>query len=143
MLAKALKSFRGRYGLIRAGSTFNCEPGYYGQLAKKGWVEAAKGGPEPESAQKPGPGPADNRDKGGAPNKAGKGEAGTGKPPAQPKGPPVDAKGTGRRRGGGAGVTSRSLRQDLPSRDKTQNSSDAGGKSPADQENAGQTDASP
>lgn len=131
-LAKALKSFKGRYGHIRAGTTFNAEPGYFGQLAKKGWVELAsdKREPEPQSKDKTPPGPDKNRDKGGAPGRAGKGNAGSSKPASNSKGGKGGAKGTEDRQGAGSAVTSRSLRADLHSQDKTPPSSEAGEKNP-------------
>lgn len=144
-LAKALKSFKGRYGHIRAGSTFNCEPGYFGQLIKKGWVELAKDQrePQPDSKDKPPPGPGDNRDKGGAPGKAGKGEAGTGSKPAQKGQRAGGRKGTAAQRGGGQAVTSRSLRQDLRSQEQTPPSSENGEKNPSDQESSDPDDVLP
>lgn len=123
-LVKALKSFKGRYGHIRAGTTFNADPSYYRQLAAKGWVELA---PESKDKQPPGPGPGENRDKGGAPGRAGKGGAG-GKPAAPNK--PGSRKGTAPQRGAGGAVTSRSLRQDLASHENKSPPSDAGEKSP-------------
>lgn len=131
-LVKALRSFKGRYGHIRAGSTFNCDPNYMRQLQGKGWIEAAK--PEPGSKDKPAPGPGDNRDKGGAPGRAGKGAPGAGKPPASGKGK-SSSKGSAGRQGAGRAVTSRSLRQDPHSPAPTPPSSEDGEKSHENQDN--------
>jgi hypothetical protein len=140
--AKALKSFRGRYGLVRAGSTFNCEPGYFSQLKKKGWVELAKDqrDPAPDSKDKNPPAPADNRDKGGAPGRAGKGAAGS-KPATATRTPRGGRKNTAAPPAAGKGSTSRSLRQDLPSQGTMLPPSDAGEKNPKNQDESAPPDA--
>lgn len=116
MRVKALKTFRGRYGLIRTGTQFDCDPGYYRQLSRNGMVELV------ESTKPADPGPSENRDLEQAPNRAGKSTAGgQGKPPADTVPPPA----------GGRAITSRSLRQDLASRRKTSTSSSGGASKPA------------
>lgn len=124
-LAKAKKSFRGRYGLIRAGSQFQCEPGYFNQLEKKGWVEEVDV-KEPAPSKQREPGPDKNRKKPDAPKRAG-GKAGAasggGKPSAKTQ---RLGKGSAPAPDSGGPVTSRSLRQDLPSSEPTSSSSGAG-----------------
>lgn len=54
MQVKALKSFQGRHGFIRAGDTVNLEDGYARDLAKNGLVQLPKsegdGGPKAPAA---------------------------------------------------------------------------------------------
>lgn len=136
-LTKALKSFRGRYGLIRAGTTFQCEPGYFAALEKKGWVQKVE--------DRDPPGPSDNRSVPAAPNQAGAGDQGKasaaqGGEKSPSTGAMADTepeKITGRRRGGGKALTSRSLRQDLRSPGKTATSSAAGETNPETKDNPG------
>lgn len=116
MKVRALKSFNGRYGKIRAGNVFECEPSYFRALARNGLAKieperAIDGQPQPEQpGEKKPPGPSEDRDLKKPPNTAGKDAPGDQrKPPGA----------TGRRTGGGPGVTSRSLRADLHSRGKT------------------------
>jgi hypothetical protein len=114
MKARAVRSFAGRYGRIRAGMIFECEPGYFQALKRNGLVEKAD---ENQPAQAPDPSPPANRSKPAAPMKAGNAEPdGQGKPPGA----------TDPRKGAGRTITSRSLRQDLRSRGTTSKSSDAG-----------------
>jgi hypothetical protein len=53
MQIKALKSFQGRHGYIRAGQIVNLEDGYARDLAKNGLVEIPEGddGPKPGNRQ--------------------------------------------------------------------------------------------
>jgi len=81
--ARALKSFQSRYGMIRAGTVFQCEPDYLRALLKNRLVAVEKADPAPGS----------NRSIPEAPNKGGKDGAapgssspGTGQPPASGKG---------------------------------------------------------
>lgn len=132
-LAKALRSFKGRYGHIRAGTTFNCAPGYYAALEKKGWVQLAK-------VEEPGP--SDNRAIPGAPNKSGElepgGEKDPGKAPAapggdtsqNPGGTEPDASNTADPPASGRTLTSRSLRRGRASQRATSNLSVSGGRKP-------------
>lgn len=132
MLALALKSFRGRYGLIRAGTTFNCAPGYFEALLKNGWVKAA----DAPAAPPPAPTPSKNRQIPEAPKRAGKSGAATatrgGKSKSEntgsenPSAPPPVA---------GGPLTSRSLRRDLRSRVKIALGSASGASSPSKPEN--------
>lgn len=123
MKTRALKTFRGRYGLIRAGNVFECEPGYYKQLAKMGMVQKEpertldEPGQPPDPNKPDNPGPSKDRDAKGPPFPPGK------SPPGVARKPPGD---TARRTGGGQALTSRSLRADLRSRGKTSKKSDGG-----------------
>lgn len=121
-LAHALKSFKGRYGHIRAGMEFNGEPGYVRALERKGWVKILTADPAKQ------PGPDDNRSIPEAPDKAGKVPAapargGSGVTIADDR---RSRSGAGRK-GGGRAITSRSLRQDLASLATTPTASDDGG----------------
>lgn len=131
--AKALKSFRGRYGLIRAGTQFNCEPGYFAALEKKGWVQEVKGekpkDPAPEKRREPAPDK--NRKKPDAPNRAGKVGAAPG---GVTHASIVKAKGSVRAPGAGKALTSRSLRADLPSKKTTSDESENGDSTQAAEE---------
>lgn len=53
MQVKALRSFQGRHGYIRAGQTVNLEDGYARDLAKNKLVELPEGdgGPKPDNRQ--------------------------------------------------------------------------------------------
>ncbi len=113
VIVKALKSFRGRYGLIRAGSTFECEPGYVTALLKNKMVEVLEG----EAAPAGEPGPKKNRNIPTAPNKSGK---------ERPSGQGGKSDGSGQSPAGGKGSTSSSLQADLASR-KTTSTRSAGG----------------
>lgn len=144
-LKTALKTFRGRYGMIRTGTTFHPDPGYARKLEQKGWIrdatDAEKKGASPAPAKpEPGPGPKKDRAKPGAPNQAGKAQGGT--PDALPPNSVATgtSKSTGRRRAGGAGVTSRSLRADLPSAAKTSSESASGA---ANRSSSGKTENDP
>lgn len=136
MLAVALKTFRGRYGLIRAGTTFNCAPAYFEALASNDppWVKLADA---PAAPIAPAPGPDKNRRIPEAPKRAGKSGAATatrgGKSKsentgssANPTEPPPAA---------GGPLTSRSLRRDLRSRAKIAVGSATGASSPSKPEN--------
>jgi len=60
MQVKALKSFQGRHGYIRAGQLVNLEDGYARDLAKNKLVELpaeGDGGPKPENRQAAGRAP--------------------------------------------------------------------------------------
>lgn len=96
MQVKALKTFQGRYGKIRAGETFNAEPGYVLALNKR------KGFPMVEVLSKQDePGPTKDRSKGEAPGRAGKEKPGDqGRPPVSD---------TAGQQGAGAALTSQSL----------------------------------
>lgn len=74
----ALKSFKGRYGQIRAGQQFNAEPGYAAQLKRNKLITFLGEADEP--------GPTKNRDKGDAPGRGGKEGQGKGNP-AKPTDP--------------------------------------------------------
>lgn len=118
MLVRALKTFRGRYGLIRTGNEFECEPGYFRQLERNRMAERIEARTIASQERTP-PGPADNKSVPAAPVVAGKtAPGGQGKPPGTDTAPP---------QAGGKAVTSRSLRADLASRAKTSKASGAGG----------------
>lgn len=141
-LTRALRTFKGRYGLIRAGTVFNCEPGYFAALEKQGFVKV-------ETERTP-PGPGENRAIPAAPETAAAGAGGEkrgvvdpGKAPAADQGgdtsqnPVILPRARGRkatdpRRGGGKPLTSRSLRQDLPSAPRTSSESESGDAKPRD-----------
>lgn len=110
-LARAKRTFQGRYGMVRAGNVFNCEPGYFADLKRNGLVEevaaAAAGAADP--------GPSENASIPDAPARAGK-ELGAGAAPTSSV--PLPA--------AGSAVTSRSLRRDLASRAKTSKRSESG-----------------
>lgn len=112
-MVKALKTFSGKYGLIRAGTTFNSEPEYFKRLQKNGLAVAA------DEQEKPGaPGPSKNRNIPAAPGNGGKGEPGAkGQTTPGSSGRPPDA---------GKGQKSASLRADLASRGKTSGKSASG-----------------
>lgn len=113
MKARALKDFKGRYGMIRTGMIFECEPSYFKALAQNRMVEAVKDQTTPAMQ----PTPPLNRNIPEAPRTAGKETPdGQGKPPGDTAPPPA----------AGPGITSRSLRQDLRSRRKTSERSAAG-----------------
>lgn len=104
-MARALTTFNGRYGTIRKGVIFNCDPNYFRALLRNKMVEETTDQPEPD--KKPEPGPSKDRNVPAAPGKA---QAGDGvRTPAA----------TDPRPAGGMDVTSRSLRLDLPSRRQT------------------------
>lgn len=115
MKVVALKSFRGRYGQIRQGTQFECDPSYFEALRKLRPPAVELAPEHPAQKQTEHPGPADNRNIPAAPNpgKDQPGDAGT--PGA-----------TDPRKVGGKVLTSRSLRADLQSRAKTFSSSAAG-----------------
>jgi hypothetical protein len=96
MWVRALKTFKGRYGSIKAGEKFNAEPGYVTALNKR------KGNPMVKIlSDRDEPGPTDDRSKGDPP-----GHAGKEKPGAQGRTPAGD---TGQPPAAGTGITSRSL----------------------------------
>ena len=109
MQARALKTFHSRYGLIRAGTTFECAPDYFNALAKNKLV--AEGKPAH-------PAPSKNRNVPEAPNRSGKDRAAPGST-APATGQPPDS---------GKGVTSASLRADPRSPKKISGASARGGK---------------
>lgn len=135
-LVKALKTFRGKYGLIRTGTTFNSDPRYADQLKKKGWLEVVGEGEQP--AEKPeDPKPSKNRNIPKAPARGGKDSA-AGKGASLPPAAPLSSKavldtrrGSGRPPAAGKGSTSSSLRADLPPPAKTAKPSESGGQDPA------------
>lgn len=129
MLTKALKSFRGRYGLIHAGTVFECETGYFQQLQRNGLAEAAAAGEKPKAGA---PGPEKNRSVPAAPSVVKS-------PPPKPATPPApesnsgkDATGEGTEKtsdlppADGQASTSSSLRQALASRGRTSRKSEDG-----------------
>ena len=101
-MAKALKSFKGRYGFVQAGEIFNCEQGYFDALKKNKLVELATTGNEP--------GPSNDRNIPQAPGRAGKERpGGQGNPPADMDPKPA----------GGTVLTSASLQAGPASHRKT------------------------
>jgi hypothetical protein len=119
MKVRAVKTFSGRYGLLRAGTEFECEPGYFQALKRNGLVQLATdriAAPPADPNAPPGPGPGDNRSIPGAP-KPGKDT------PGEQRKPPG---GTGHRKAAGSVTTSSSLRADLHSRGKTSGKSGGG-----------------
>lgn len=112
--ARALRTFKGRYGTIRAGSLFQAEPGYLAQLVKNKLAEAT--GDEP--------GPSKDRNIPEAPQKKGK----PGKEPGEKEAIAPDTEQTA---GSGQGVTSASLQAGRASTKKTSKRSGAGGKGKA------------
>jgi len=113
---KALKSFRGRYGMIRAGSIFNCEPGYAESLRKNKLIEVIDGAADEKRQE---PGPEANRKKPDPPGRAGKDQPGEQGERRDATVPPL---------AGGLALTSASLRADLASRKTTSTKSAAGAK---------------
>jgi hypothetical protein len=113
MLAKALKTFNGKYGLIRAGQTFNCDPAYFAALLKNKLVVAAEGEDTPA--------PSSNRSIPAAPGKA---DTGKGNPGGQANKPGATVPPPG----AGKALTSSSLRRDLASRGKPASKSVSGAK---------------
>lgn len=112
--AVALRTFRGRYGFIQAGEKFNCEEGYFKQLAKNRLVELAKPGTEAPAD----PGPSKDRNIPQAPGRGGnEAPGGQGNPPAETTDPTLT---------GGAVLTSASLPAGQASRGKTLMPSGAG-----------------
>ena len=111
---RALKTFQSRYGLIRAGTVFQCAPDYFRALSKNGLVEL----------EKPDPAPDKNRSVPEAPNRGGKGapapgstKPGTGQPPASGKGATSSSAQAGQAsrsktsKGSAGGVTSKSIQK--------------------------------
>lgn len=96
---RALKTFNSRFGLIRAGTVFQCPPDYFRALSKNKLVEL----------EKPDPAPDKNRSVAEAPNRGGKGG------PA----PGSSSPGTGHPPASGKGATSSSARAGQASRSKT------------------------
>ena len=128
MQAKALKTFRGKYGMIRAGSKFNCAPGYFEELKKLKMVTEWTGGKDandPPPILPRDPGPSENASIPEAPATAGKELAASSGQTASSESTykPNDS---GRRRADGKALTSRSLRADLASRKKTSSESGTG-----------------
>jgi hypothetical protein len=113
MQVRALKTFTGRYGTIRAGTVFNCEPGYFQSLAKNNLVTAEI----TKDAAARTPGPSKDRNIPEAPHRGGKENPGE-----QGQAPGV----TVRPLDVGAGQQSSSLRADLALQEKTSNRSAAG-----------------
>jgi hypothetical protein len=115
MWVRALKTFKGRYGSIKAGEKFNAEPGYVTSLNKR------KGNPLVEvlNAQDE-PGPKEDRNKGDAPSRAGKVPHGD-----QGQAPASDS---GQVPGAGKALTSQSLPAVPASRKKTAAPSQRGGR---------------
>ena len=111
MQVRALKSFAGKYGHIRVGQIFNCEPNYADQLKTNGLVLMID---EKQAA----PGPSSNRAIPAAPSQAREEPAPLGKDGAAGDSAHTPA--------AGAAITSRSLRADLASRKKTSKRSASG-----------------
>lgn len=132
-LVKALKTFRGRYGMIRAGTSFNSDPRYAAALKKKGWLEVVEGGDEqPAPDEKKQPGPDKNRQVPQAPSRAGK-DLAAGKGATLPPTGPLTSRavldtrrGSARPPAAGKGSKSRSLRADLQQPAKTSKTSGDG-----------------
>lgn len=117
MRVRALKTFSGKFGLIREGTVFESDPGYFRALSKNGLAEEI-GDPAPTKPGEKEPGPDKNRDLQRPPNRAGKGVA------------PVKGGKSGvtvRPLAAGKGGKSSSLRADLASHGKTSKLSEAGG----------------
>lgn len=115
MLVKALKSFAGRYGHIRAGITFECEPHYFEALRRHRLVDAAPADATPDPGA---PGPQKNRNVPKAPLTPGKdGPGNQGGEPGKQSAPSQDD---------GTAPPSVSLRADLRSRQKTSRKSAVG-----------------
>lgn len=108
---RALRSFRGRYGHIRAGQTFTAEPNYAAQLQRNKLVVVVD-----ESKD---PGPSKDRSRPEAPHRGGKETPGKGNP-AQPTDPQQSAD--------GKVITSASVQAGQASRKKTSLQSVAGGR---------------
>lgn len=108
---RALRSFKGRYGSIRAGQTFNCEPGYLVQLLRNKLVIATGNPGEP--------GPSKDRSIPEAPHRGGKDKGGKDTDPSNP---------SGQGAGSGNALTSASLPAGQASRRKTVMQSGAGKK---------------
>lgn len=108
---RALKSFKGRYGHIRAGQTFTAEPNYAAQLMRNKLVVVTDATQEP--------GPSKDRDRKGAPGRGGKDGEGKGSPvpPTDPQPPAA-----------GGAITSASVQAGRASRPKTLPLSGAGGR---------------
>lgn len=108
--ARALRTFKGRYGVIRAGTVFHADPGYLAQLQRNKLAE-------PCDTQQRQPGPSKDRSIPSAPEKKrGNEEPGKGK-----KDP-----GTAQTEGNGRGITSASLPVGRASTKKTSTTSAAG-----------------
>lgn len=110
---RALRSFKGRYGHIRAGQTFTAEPNYAAQLKRNKLVVIVGG--EGEKGKEPAP--SKNRDKGNAPARGGKDQTGKDAPPTDPRAPAA-----------GQTITSASVQAGQASRPKTLPLSGAGGR---------------
>lgn len=108
---RALKSFKGRYGHIRAGQTFTAEPSYAQSLMRNKLVVVTGAAGEP--------GPSKNRDRKEAPGRGGKDGEGQGRPvpPTDPQPPAA-----------GGTITSASVQAGRVSRPKTLPLSGAGGR---------------
>lgn len=104
--ARALKTFKGRYGLIRRGTVFQCDPGYLQSLKKNGLA----------AEESPQPGPKKDRSVPKAPR------------PGEKKDPPGKKSGSARALGSGKTLTSASLPAGRASPKKTSEKSAAGGK---------------
>jgi hypothetical protein len=115
MWVRALKSFRGRYGDIKAGEKFNADPGYVTALNKRKDNPLVKVLDDREE-----PGPSKDRNKGDAPGRAGKVNPGDqGRAPASDTAQTQDA---------GKVLTSQSLPAGPASRKKTAAPSQRGGR---------------
>jgi hypothetical protein len=110
MQVRALKSFSGKYGSIRTGQKFNCDPHYADQLFANSLIEAVQE-----------PGPDNNRAIPQAPQRS------KTPPPEKDTGKGGATADSGRTPAGGKPITSRSLRADLALRKKTSPSSGDGG----------------
>lgn len=107
MQVRALKTFKSEYGKIHSGNVFNAEPSYAKKLQRNGLVEIV------DAAE---PGPSDDRSKGDAPSRSGKGSGAKGPTPGDTV-PPLE---------GGPGITSASLPAGPASPRKTLPSSKTG-----------------
>lgn len=113
---RALKSFKGRYGHIRAGQTFAAEPGYAKQLQRSKLAVIIE-----DDAKDPGP--SQDRDRKEAPQRGGKEGQGSGNPPKQ-----SDASTVPPPLGDGQAITSSSLPAVRASTKPTSPKSVAGGR---------------
>lgn len=129
MRVKALKTFQNqKYGLIRTGTIFHCEPHIAQALLANKLIEPAAEAQVPP-AQNPDPtdpSPEHNRNVPNAPQRSGNENPGSTEGNEQAGNQGEAPAGTGRRRGGGKPMTSRSLRADLAQRAQTQSSAESG-----------------
>jgi hypothetical protein len=117
MWVRALKTFKGRHGKIRAGEKFNAEPGYVAQLVRNKLVQPT------EPPNQDAPGPKKNRRIPAAPHEkeqdAPQGNAEAGVKPASDSAEPGAA---------GKAITSASLGRDQASKPTTSKPLNVGGR---------------